>query len=76
MEGQDAAALGAALRKRLGQLSQLERMETALKEIRDLNPLRNDFDIYIDHLCEWGLNLTEEKPNKEEYGLGERIYYE
>lgn len=47
----------------------VEKLENTLKEIMELNPLRNDFDAYLFALCEYAVIGTKEKPNREDYGL-------
>jgi len=40
-----------------------------IKELMALNPLRNDLDAYLYHLCEYALGESKEKPRKEDYGI-------
>jgi hypothetical protein len=47
----------------------VRKLEDTLKEILELNPLRNDFDAYLFALCEYAIIGTKNKPKREDFGL-------
>lgn len=47
-----------------------ERALEVIEELIKLNPLRNDRDAYLHHLCEYGVGRNN-KPNPNNYGLEE-----
>lgn len=50
-------------------LTKEEKMEKGLKELMELNDLRNDFDAYKYELIRWALGYREDKPKLEDYGF-------
>ena len=50
----------------------VKRLEETILKLKKLNPLRNDFDMYLFDLCEFALgNRPEPKP--EDYGLNNKV---
>ncbi|MFP4310204.1 MAG: hypothetical protein ACLFRG_22810 [Desulfococcaceae bacterium] len=46
----------------------MDHMEIALREIREVNPNRNDAEAYIEALIAWALG-EEDRPEPADYGL-------
>lgn len=55
--------------QRLGAI--IKRQAQALDEINRFNRIRNDLDAYLWEVAKHGLGQIEEKPKREDYGLGE-----
>lgn len=47
----------------------IERTLAALKEIDTFNPLRDDRDMYLSLVADWGMGETDEHPNAAEFGI-------
>lgn len=43
---------------------------SALKELIELNRLKNDRDAYCLHLAKWGIGEEDERPSRAKYGVG------
>ena len=47
----------------------LFRSVKALRAIKEVNPLRNDLDAYIDAICDYGIGDREDFPRASDYGI-------
>jgi hypothetical protein len=47
----------------------LEKAQAALREIMRFNHLNTDLDAYLFEMAEWGMEIVEDRPRPESYGV-------
>ena len=50
-------------------VADLEKAYSALRELRECNPLHHDLDAYLSLVAEWGLGEIDKKPDPKDYGV-------